>query len=194
VGDMTTGEVVGLGVSAVHSPEEWARCSVAACRWLGGQQDCLLGWETNGGHGLLFGREVWRLQWSRLMGKANAKLPWQPGQHGIGWTSDRASKHLLLGELRIGLARRAIILHDTATVGELEQYVYYANGGVGPADLVEELEGARDAHGDRALAHAGLWRCMNIQRGPEAERKTAPPGSYAWMVEQEQAAKRQKED
>ena len=193
IGDMSTGEVVGMGVSATHSPEEWARCSVAVCQWLGGQRDCLLGWETNGGHGLLFAREVWRLHWSRLMGKVNPNLPWQPGERGIGWTSDRAGKHLLLGEFRIGLARRAIILHDSPTAGEIEQYVYYANGGVGPAEMVEEAEGARDAHGDRVIAHAGLWRCMNIQTVPESQKKAVPPGSYAWLVEQEQAAKQSRE-
>ena len=193
VGDMNTGEVVGMGVSATHSPEEWARCSVAVCQWLGGQRGCLLGWETNGGHGLLYGREVWRLRWSTLMGKVNPTLPWQPGERGIGWNSDRASKHLLLGECRIGLARRAIIVHDAPTVGELEQYVYFANSGVGPAEMVDEAEGARDAHGDRVIAHAGLWRCMNIQRPADGPKKSAPPGSYAWLVEQEEAAKRNRE-
>ena len=128
------------------------------------------------------------------MGATDPKLPWHPGMSGVGWHSTRESKHLLLGDLRKGLAGRGIILHDEATVGELQEYVHYEDGGVGPSKLVEEAQGAREAHGDRVIATAGLCRCMDMTAPTEAKPKEPPVGSYAWMQAQEAKEAKRAED
>jgi len=188
VADATSREEVAAFVCADTPPHELARIAVALCEWFGpsaeeaargGRRRCLLGWEANGPGGI-FGLEVWRLGYRAVLGNPEPAEPWRAqGPGGAGWQSSRDRKLDLLGDLRRALAREELILHDEATVAELEQYIYYPSGGVGPSKLVQEPEGARAAHGDRVIASAGLLLCLAEQPGPGARGGTPPAGSFA---------------
>jgi hypothetical protein len=109
------------------------------------------------------------------LGNPDPLGPWDRGDGRIGWWSSRDRKLQLLGDLRSALARDELTLRDERSVTELEQYVFYPSGGVGPASLSREPDGARAAHGDRVIAAAGLLLCMRHQaralpRPPRAGR------------------------
>jgi hypothetical protein len=188
VADAAEREVVAAYVCPDTPPHELARVAVAMCLWFSppghagagrAGRPCLLGWEANGPGGI-FGLEVHRLGYRSVLGNPDPAAPWQPSQGGVGWQSSRDRKMDLLGDLRRALARDELTLHDEAVVAELEQYIYYPAGGVGPGSLVQEAEGARLAHGDRVIAAAGLLLCLGQQsRGPGARGGAPPPGSFA---------------
>ena len=182
VADAATREEVASFSCPDTPPHELARYAVALCRWFGGQRPCLLGWEANGPGGI-FGSEVHKLGYRTVLGSADPAAPWRP-EDGIGWHSSREKKLDLLGDLRGALARGELVIHDEATVTELEQYIYYPSGSVGPSSLVQEVEGARAAHGDRVIAAAGLLLCLAQQPGAGASGGTPPAGSFAGRREE----------
>jgi hypothetical protein len=162
-------------------PEQLARYAVALSMFCAGQSGgCYTGWEANG-PGEIFGREVHRLGYHRVLGNQDTRIPWNPTDQKIGWYSDRSKKRIAFGSLRAALARREFIPHDEALVGELEQQVYYMDGGVGPAELVEEVQGAREAHGDRCVAAAVLLISMQEQPKATRDAEPLPPTSMAAM-------------
>jgi hypothetical protein len=178
VADANTREEAGSFVCPDTPPHELARYAVALCEWFGGRRRCLLGWEANGPGGI-FGLEVHRLGYATVLGNPDPAAPWTPDLGGIGWQSSREKKLDLLGDLRRAVARGELVLHDEATITELEQYIYYPSGAVGPSNLVQEVEGARAAHGDRVIAAAGLLLCLAQQPGSGASGGTPPAGSFA---------------
>ena len=70
-------------------------------------------------------------------------------------------------------------------------YIYYSDGGVGPASLVEEHSNARKTHGDRVIADAlSLWGASGMS-GMRTKKMVAPARSFAarkkkWMRERKQ--------
>ena len=177
VADATTREEAASFVCPDTPPHELARYAVALCRWFGGRRPCLLGWEANGPGGI-FGLEVFRLGYGAVLGADGGRRHWRP-EEGVGWHSTRERKLDLLGDLRRALGRDELVLHDEAAVTELEQYIYYPSGAVGPSGLVEETQGARAAHGDRVIAAAGLLLCLAEQPPAEAAAASPPAGSFA---------------
>lgn len=168
-----------------HTPaQDFARQNVAICQWFGGQIGyCLLGWETNG-EGQVYGQELHRLGYPYVLGNYNPEIAWHPRDERIGWCSTRTKKLILLGNFRASLARGEYITHDLSLIGELERYIYYENGGVGPSELTEEPEGAREAHGDRVIAAAGCELMMAEQPRGKPVSLPAPPGSLAYRSQQ----------
>ncbi|HUT61211.1 MAG TPA: terminase family protein [Phycisphaerae bacterium] len=178
VADTATREEVASFVCPDTPPHELARYAVALCTWFGGQVPTLLGWEANGPGGI-FGLEVYRLGYRAVLGNRNVSMPWRPEDDRIGWYSSRDKKADLLGELRRALAREELIIHEQAAITELEQYIYYPSGSVGPSGLADEADGARAAHGDRVIAAAGLLLCMAEQPAAGARGGAPPAASFA---------------
>lgn len=183
VADTSTREEVASFVCPDTPPHELARYAVALCKWFGGRVPTLLGWEANGPGGI-FGLEVYRLGYRAVLGNRNVSMPWRPEDDRIGWYSTREKKADLLGDLRRALARDELVIHNEATVTELEQYIYYPSGSVGPSGLVNEADGARAAHGDRVIAAAGLLLCMDEQPATGARGGAPPAGSFAGRRQQ----------
>lgn len=159
--DADTREVVGSWTCADTSPTDFARVTVALCRWFGGQCGYVyLGWETNGPGGI-YGREIFRLGYYTVLGNPDLEVRWYPKKSGaIGWTSTRTTKRLLLEDHRRALARGELIERELAAIENHERYILYESGGVGPDGLVETPEGARAEHGDITISRAGLIPCL----------------------------------
>lgn len=160
------------------SPERFAQYAVAVSMWYAGQTDgLLLGWEANG-LGNIFGMEVWRLHYWHVLGNIDQSLPWHPvGGNKIGWHSSPEKKLNFLADFRSALARGEYTVRDKTLIDELECYVNYEAGGVGPSELVSESGGARAAHGDRVIAGAGVRLC--IDRQPLYTQATKGPGMFS---------------
>lgn len=178
VAAVETGEEVAAFACPDTPPHELAHYAVALCRWFGGDGGyTFLGWEANGPGGI-FGIEVQKLGYPYVLRTCNLDIAHHPEDRRSGWFSSRRNKEILLGNLRRALARDEVILHDEATVAELEQYVYYPSGAIGPASTVAEADGARAAHGDRVIAAAGLVLCMAERSTTSAPKKQPHPGSF----------------
>ena len=180
-------------VSPFITPEEFARYAVAMCLWFRGQIGyCYLGWEANG-PGEPFGRHVHALGYPYVLGNTDLSVMWEPRQgKRIGWYSTRQSKEDLLTDLRSALARGEYKTYDDSLVAELEQYVFYEKGGIGPSGLTSEPEGARAAHGDRVISAAG--NILALKQMPKAEKivdTSPPPRSMAWFTLRDQQAQAQ---
>ena len=156
-------------------PYEAARVAVALAIWVGGRTKLpFLKWENNG-PGWDFGRYIVR-KWfypfyyrAKRPGGVNEKKT-----RLYGWQSGRREKEELLREYDRVLAHGGYVNPSKFALEEARQYIYYPNGGVGPACLVEEDQGARKCHGDTVIADALTLEDSDIQGGrrPEMEVST----------------------
>jgi hypothetical protein len=71
-----------------------------------------------------------------------------------GWHSSRDAKDELLGNYDRAMAHGGYINHSIFGLDEMECYIYYKDGGIGPSELVEENSSARKTHGDVVIADA----------------------------------------
>ncbi len=182
--DTTSREVVGLWVCPDTPPHDFARQVVALCRWFGGQNNSTyLGWEANGPGGISFGREIYRLGYRNVLGNKNPNIPWEPDDKSIGWQSNRPKKQHMLSELDKAMARNELILHDNMTVSEIETYIIYPSGEIGPSGILEDTSGARANHGDRVIATAGLVLCLGDGQLAVGPPPVTQPGSFNWRRE-----------
>ncbi len=184
--DTNSREVVGLWVCPDTPPHDFAREAVALCKWFG--KTTLLGWEANGSGGI-FGKEVWRLGYTWVLGNTNPDIPWEPADNKIGWYSNTKKKLHLLSELRTAMAREELIIHDGMTVSEAETYITFPTGSIGPSETIDDSSGARENHGDRVIATAGLTLCLGEQnvavRPPPSTPENSPKGRRdSWQRDQ----------
>jgi hypothetical protein len=135
-------------------PYELARLACAAAVWVGGRNRLpTLCWENNGDPGFDFGRQLVHLYrypsiyYDRQAGTTREKV----GKR-YGWRSSPEKKATALGMLRRAYAHGKFINPCAAALDEALTYIQYEGGGIGPAELVEESESTRLAHGDRVIA------------------------------------------
>jgi len=149
-----TREKVARFADANTPAYEFARIVAAAALWIGGRGGLpLIVWENNGDPGFDFGRVIHdsygypRLYRQKETGKIGARR-----SKRLGWRSDTEAKARALGRLHEAYATEAFVNHDEPALREALSYVYYSNGGVGPAELTDESASARKTHGDRVIA------------------------------------------
>jgi len=172
-------EMVGHFVCPDTPPHDLAHYAVAICKWFGGaSKPTYLGWEANGPGGIM-GSEVVKLGWIFYYHTRDEAVEHRPESKPMGWHSTKAGKQIFLSNLRRALARGEFTIHDEALLAELEQYIYYPSGSIGPSSMVEETEGARAAHGDRVIAAAGAVMLMADQPRAVAPEPPIPVGSFA---------------
>ena len=149
-----TREKIAEWADANVPPHEFARICCALAIWVGGRNKRpLLIWENNGDPGFDFGRQlvqVYRypsIYFARQAGTSAEKV----GKR-YGWRSSPEVKAAALGWLRKCYAHGRFINHSMEALDECLTYVQYEGGGIGPAELTEESESTRLAHGDRVIA------------------------------------------
>ena len=193
--DMNTREVVIEYATPYEAPHDFARYVVALCKWVGGQSNVFLGWEANGGGGEIFGREIIRLDYGPYYRDKTEDVAWRPEGKKFGWHSTRSKKSIFLGDLRASLAKQELIIHNKEVVSELEQYITFKDGSVGPSAIVEESSGARANHGDRVISIGGLVLLAGeyFKAKPEA-RKIDPIYSFEGRNKTYKANKKKKKD
>jgi len=190
-----TREKIATFADANIPPYEFARMVVAAALWCGGAHNRLplLIWEANG-PGWDFGRQIVKIYRypvyyvDRAVGTAREKQ----GKR-YGWHSSREKKEIVLGMYRRALAHGGFINHCELSLDEALTYIYYENGGLGPAALMEESSEARKVHGDRVI---GDMLCLlGVEEAPKSRpcKPSAPARSPAFrkqqLVKQRQAAR-----
>jgi hypothetical protein len=173
-----TREKIAEFADATVPPYELAFQAVAAALWFGGSRRGgrpLMIWEANG-PGWDFGRVVVKtLQYPfYYTDKASGTVSENVGKR-YGWHSNREKKEQLLGLLRRSYAHGAILNHSDLALDEALGYVYYDEGGIGPADLTKESESAKLTHGDRVIADA--LALLGLEDSPKVVvTEVVPPG------------------
>jgi hypothetical protein len=146
---------VGEWACATVPPYELARIAVAIALWFGGRTTLpFMKWENNG-PGWDFGRLIVRKFFYPFYYRAHRVGGVQDKKTRLyGWQSGRREKEELLREYDRMLAHGGYVNPSKAALEEARQYVYYPDGGIGPASLIEEDASARKTHGDRVIADA----------------------------------------
>lgn len=144
-----TGEKVTEWRDANTPPYEMAKIVTALALWVGGRRKLpFLKWEMNG-PGWDFGRVIVKTYHypyyyrNRKLGDAKERKLKQ-----YGWHSSRSQKDVLLDAYDRVLAGSKYINHSIWALEEAMNYVYYDDGGCGPAEFVEETVSAKKTHGE----------------------------------------------
>ena len=150
-----TGEKVGEWADANTPPYEASRIGMALALWVGGRRKLpFLKWEMNG-PGWDFGKLVVKVfcypYYYRAIKEGTTS---NKRSKKYGWHNNQTSNELLLRNYDRALAHGGYINHSIKAMQELKMYIYFDNGTIGPACLVEESSSARKTHGDRPRADA----------------------------------------
>jgi hypothetical protein len=173
-----THEKIAEFADANTPPYDLARLVAAACCWFGGARNGahpLVIWEANG-PGWDFGRIFVKvLQYPNFyVDKASGTVRERVGKR-YGWHSSKEKKEQLMGLLRRAYAQGGIVNHSGPALDEALTYVYYDDGGLGPAEFVKESESARMTHGDRVIADALML--LGVEDAPVTRQgDPMPPG------------------
>jgi hypothetical protein len=185
VEDVESGEIVGSAAVSDMDPTEWGISCCMWGMWWGGQNGCaFLCPESNGGGGQLVVKAMKRLRYPWVFSHIEEGKRSSKETDTIGWNSNNTRKAMVAGQLRVAMGKGDVLIRDEDILNEAEQWIFYDDGGLGPADLVADAKGAATAtHGDRVigtmLAHYGASQCFRCNP-PEREAAT---GTLAWRME-----------
>ncbi len=181
--DVETGEVVGSASDANVDPTEWGELCAMWGLWWGGQHGCAcLCPEANGGGGQLVVKALKRLVYPWLFFEApEGKKTRKPGIT-VGWHSNDSKKAMVAGLLRRAMGALEVLIRDEDILAEMDQWIFYDGGGLGPSTLVGESRAATATHGDRVigamLAHYCRLQCFRCN--PPTREEVY--GSRAWRA------------
>jgi len=196
--DVNTNEKVGSWVCAFTSPVNFANQVYALAKWVGGENNPFLIWESNGGQGGAFARQIFKLGYTFYYKKRDEKRSDRPRTQSAGWHSSAQTKSDLLLDYREALSwsfkagdnSQKFLVYDEDAVGEYEEYIFDTAGRPEPASSAEEEGGARATHGDRVIADALCNLGRREQRVavfnlPKKEKTNSPKARrLQWETEQ----------
>ncbi len=175
-----TGEKVAEFACADTAPHDLARLAAIAGMWFGSKKGgyAMIVPEANGPGGI-FIKELVKIGYPNVyLERRQGTVDNATGKR-YGWHSSKETKGLLLGTYRRELSRDTFINPSKLALAELEEYIVYDSGTIGPAKLLKESEGARAAHGDRVIADALTCIGDEVMSGSEPTEPAEPSNSYA---------------
>ena len=180
-----TREKIAEFATATSPPHDFVRTVVAIALWVGGGARGhlpIIIHEANGDPGIAFGRMlVEDFQYPYFYrDKAIGRVD-DHATARYGWWSTQDKKSDLLSMYRRALAHGGIINHSIRAIEEAELYVYYENGGIGPALLEVENASAKKTHGDRVIADALSLLGCGESVSPATRIIAVPQYSTAWF-------------
>lgn len=182
VWNRNSGEQVCEFASPYTGPDELANIAVATGRWFNNAQ---IKWEAEG-PGRSFGKRVLALHYGNIFYREREHAVHSTITNIPGWWPTKDAKRNLLFAFRKGMKDHFCVPRSEEMLKDAEGYIH---GTAGIEHVMsrnsQDPTGARESHGDRALASALAWsECEssteNIQGGKPAQ---APQGSFAWRRE-----------
>lgn len=199
--DVNTNEEVGKYVNGFIDVPDFAELAVAAARWLG---NAYLIWEANG-PGDTFGQRVQKQGYQHYYFKKEERPRFAKRTNRPGWYSTpgvNGTKFDMLNTLDAALIEslkddkynRYIVLHDFATLNELEDYIFddgRIDVGLSTTVADDSTEG-RYAHGDRVIA-TGLCLLGAAYTRPKVKHDSSEPPSesFAGRMKRKQQEKQE---
>ena len=182
--DTVTQEKIAEYANPFIRPEAFAYYAVALAKWLGNAK---IIWEQNG-PGRQFGSRVQELMYNNIYLRSQSTTIENKATIIPGWAPTRESKLLLLGNYRDAIEGGTCANRSKISLEETLEYVYGANGGVehSKSKSKSDPSGAGASHGDRVIADALAWKCIEgFGKGKkESELPKAPYGSLQWRIDQ----------
>jgi len=201
--DVNTNDEVGMFACPNSPPESFADQTIAICKWVGGaSRKAFLIWEANGPGGSFEKRVRWH-GYSFVYTQADERISYRPKSRRNGWYSNRETKYDALLELRIALneglktkpQHKALKIYDLDGLKELQDYIFYENGDIGPSEAIEENAGAKSAHGDRVVSKALYVVALSEQpKAAAREQAKMAVDSFAWRRYRHLENKKKKRD
>ena len=190
--DTVTHEKIAEFADSYTRPEALAYCAVALAKWLGNAK---IIWEQNG-PGRQFGSRVLELGYNNIYLRSQDTTIVNKVTMIPGWAPTRESKLLLLGNYRDAIESESCANKSKIALEETLEYVYGTNGGVEHSRAKNRTDpsGAGASHGDRVIADALAWKCIEgFGKGKkEPDMPEAPYGSLKWRIEQKEKDKQKK--
>lgn len=178
-------------------PELFAAAVVALARWFAKKKPYkpLIIWEANG-PGRQFGSRVteldyWNIYYKRHDESLKKKVTLVPGFY-----TTRESKLVLIGDYRNAVESGNCVNRSKIALEETLEYVFAQNGSIVHTKSISKIDpsGASSNHGDRVIADALAWKCINEKRTvPEVNNKPdIPIGCLAWRMELREKQKKRR--
>lgn len=190
--DTITHEKIAEFVCPYTRPEALAYCAVALAKWLGCAK---LIWEQNG-PGRQFGARVSELCYNNIYLRSQGTTIENKATLIPGWAPTKESKLLLLGNYRDAIESGTCANRSKIALEETLEYVYGTNGGVEHSRAKNKTDpsGAGASHGDRVIADALAWKCIDGfgKEKKDQEKPKAPYGSLQWRIDQKKEDSRRK--
>jgi hypothetical protein len=196
--DVNNQEVVGLFVDPFININDFADYSVALSKWCGG---AFLIWESNG-PGNEFDHRVRKQRYAKVYISKPERRRVRKFENRRGWQSTpgiNGSKIDMLNRLDAALVESVreeplstyLIVHDDATIRELEDYIFDNHKiDVNPANMTIETSGAKYAHGDRVIAIGMCVLAMELcPKGVLSNIEKPPRESFEYRFREWQDSK-----
>lgn len=171
-----TGCQVGEYACPTIVAHEFGRFCVALARWFG---DAYLIWECQG-PGKDLEREVIesgyrKFFYRRVIEGMHVKYTNKPG-----WMPTKDSKREMLGNFQKGLKDRTCTIRSDLILKDAAGYIFKPDGRIVHirAENTMDPTGARDSHGDRAMAAALAWSVCKVGRRDLGRDIVRTPGSH----------------
>jgi hypothetical protein len=194
--DMTLFEKVFELATPFVRPEQFAKLTVALCRWFkdsDSQKSPFLIWESNG-PGRQFGSRVVETGYRNIYYRRNDASIRKKVSDIPGWVATAETKATLLGNYRSAVEGGKYINRSRAALEETLEYVFGPTGAVMHARSAnkEDPSGAKSNHGDRVTADALAWKGVHeLSAAPKrAAEPEIPVGCLAWRNKMREEAKR----
>ena len=188
-----TGEKIAEWRDANTPPYEFAKISVAVAIWVGGRKKLpFKKWEKNG-PGLDYGKLMVK-EWHYPYYYKNIKVGniRDKKLKTYGWHSSPDAKKELLETYDRLLATGGYVNHSIWALDEVNLYVYYDDGGIGPAYLVQETQAAKKTHGDCVIADALTLDNKDVPRSVLKDSLVIPERSFGHRLKKFKDDKKKK--
>lgn len=191
-GNSDTGELLAKYASAGDSPEELARVAATFGYWIAGRVPARLNFDATGATGEQFIKALRQVEYPNIhIGRVSAAKVQQKSAESYGLRLDPRSKHALFSEYRAALQTERFLNRDERGLNECLQYhLDEFERVVHEREMAGEVDsdtGARMPHGDHVVADALLHQAMDNNPMGEPEEAVAPPGSFRWAQQQQEA-------
>lgn len=175
--DMMTHEVVAEWQCPNTPPHDLAIVMVDVARTrFAGRRPPIIGWEVNGA-GAAMHHDFERLNWSEVYRQREVGTASEGRTSRVGWHSTRRTKRVLLSGLSRALSQGEVTVRSEATLREMLDYVIMSDGSIEAASVRDLSSGARESHGDRVIALAGVL--MLCEEGLGTEPPPLPPAQQS---------------
>jgi len=184
--DLDTGRKVALWKDPNTPPDVFADESIALAKWFGG---AYMIWDASGPSGKTFTNRVMDRRYSNVYyrsgkGRGRAKMSDVPG-----YFLNDEDRAVLLRDYRWKLQERRFVNVSESGLKECLQFMVQKGGKVEHSKALNSPDprGAREAHGDEAIADALAGRLLTFEdRELKKVKPDSPWMSPAWRFEQEE--------
>lgn len=195
--DCDTRMKVGRWIDSNTLPEAFAEQVYAIGNWVGGVSGVpLLNWESNG-IGLVFGKRIRELGYGFIYKTTSEKKGYHERKTTVGWNNTAETKLELLTNYNAAMSAcfsksksRIFINPDADAITEAEDYIFDGPRLI-PSSSINEVGGAKAAHGDIVIADAIANLTAHDQRKAAVEFEETIPGTFAYRRRKRENEKRE---